>query len=244
MHDRNSFITLTYGKGQLPPNGSLHHEDFQRFLKRLRKRTPSGVRYYMCGEYGPLNNRPHYHANLFGEDFAEDWIPKGKSASGEIYYTSKTLEQLWGHGHVSVQPLNAQTAAYTAKYIMSKLTGDEGEHAYTKTDPDTGELIHLVPPYAAMSLKPGIGASWYEKHAADIHRHDAAIIDGQERRPPRYYDKLLKHRADLDPDQLQYQRELKAKAGAHDTTPERLAVREQVHEARTRNQLRTLNEPQ
>nr|AOV86334.1 putative replication protein VP4 [uncultured virus] len=240
LHERNSFITLTYGRGQLPPHGSLRHEDFQLFLKRLRKRTPSGVRYYMCGEYGPLNQRPHYHANLFGVDFREDWKPQGKSKSGQIFYTSKTLEQLWGLGNVSVQPLTPQTAAYTAQYIASKLTGDAGKHAYTVTDPETGEVFHKDPPYAAMSLKPGLGADWYERHAHDVHRHDYCIIDGQKRAPPRFYDILLKRRPDLDPDRIEHERQKRAAQAAPDNTPERLAVREAVHEARNRNKLREL----
>ena len=32
----NCFVTLTYGRDQLPPHGSLCHEDYQKFMKRLR----------------------------------------------------------------------------------------------------------------------------------------------------------------------------------------------------------------
>ena len=67
----NCFVTLTYGHGKLPPNGSLDHGDFQLFMKRLRKRVGKPVRFYMCGEYGDEGGRAHYHACLFNVDFQD-----------------------------------------------------------------------------------------------------------------------------------------------------------------------------
>ena len=90
LHKENCFITLTYGRGNLPPNSSLEHRDFQLFMKRLRK-LRGRCRFYMCGEYGPLNQRPHYHACLFGVDFRSDRVPQGKSGSGAIFYDSAQL---------------------------------------------------------------------------------------------------------------------------------------------------------
>ena len=70
-HEHNSFITLTYADEFLPisptkPVPTLCKRDAQLFLKRLRKRLTFPIRYYLCGEYGGLNGRPHYHAILFG----------------------------------------------------------------------------------------------------------------------------------------------------------------------------------
>lgn len=90
---RNCFVTLTYGRGELPPLGSLDHRDFQLFMKRLRVTRSGTVRFYMCGEYGPTNGRPHYHACLFNVDFP-DMVPAGKSKSGQIMYKSAELESL------------------------------------------------------------------------------------------------------------------------------------------------------
>ena len=69
QHTDNCFITLTYARDKLPPGASLDHADFAGFMKRARHHAPSGVRFYMCGEYGPQTKRPHYHACLFGIDF-------------------------------------------------------------------------------------------------------------------------------------------------------------------------------
>jgi len=55
---------------------SLIKRDVQLFIKRLRKeqdsRGSSKIKYYLVGEYGDLTKRPHYHAAIFGEDFADD----------------------------------------------------------------------------------------------------------------------------------------------------------------------------
>ncbi|WNK14641.1 MAG: replication initiator protein [Microvirus sp.] len=232
--EANCFITLTYGRDQLPQNSSLDHSDWQRFMKRLRKQhAPTRVRFYMCGEYGPLHQRPHYHACLFGIDFT-DRIPAGKSESGEMFYTSEQLKQLWTHGNVSVQNLTRKTASYTARYIMTKQLGPEAEKKYTETTID-GEIIKRKPEYAAMSLKPGIGAKWLKKYATDVYPHDYVIIEGKKIQPPKYYDKIMKRQQPDMIEELQYQREVKGKLHYQDNTPERLRVRELVHTARIRN---------
>lgn len=228
LHDANCFVTLTYASGSLPPDGSLVHRDFQLFLKRVRKHLhPAPVRFYMCGEYGPLNQRPHYHANLFGADFRSDWIPAGKSGSGAVFYESATLTKLWGLGKVSVQPLTRETAGYCARYIMKKRLGQDAKTGYV-----TEDGVIRRPEYAAMSTHPGIGAAWFDKFGRDIYPHDFVIANGSKLPPPRYYDKLLKRQKNQALDGIEFARELRAKAAAADQTPERRAVRETVHKAR------------
>lgn len=228
----NCFVTLTYGRDQLPANCSLDHRDFQLFLKRVRKHFRNkSVRFYMCGEYGPLNQRPHYHACMFNADFRADRVPSGKSASGQLFYTSPLLERLWGHGIVSVQDLTPETASYCARYIMKKALGETAKTAYSSVD-DDGVIIQRRPEYAAMSLKPGIGAGWFKKYMRDVFPHDFVVQDGQERQVPKYYDKLVK-RAKFDfADEVEFARQERAKESAQDQTDERRSVREIVHLAK------------
>ena len=94
----NSFITLTYDDAHLPYRSDLDYPAFQRFLKRLRKTASSPVRFYMCGEYGPLTQRPHYHACLFNFDFADKTYWRTSDA-GSRCYRSELLDRLWGLGH-------------------------------------------------------------------------------------------------------------------------------------------------
>lgn len=235
LWDANCFVTLTYGRDCLPPDGSLEHRDFQLFMKRLRKHFGVPVRFYMCGEYGPLNLRPHYHACLFNCDF-NDRVPSGKSASGAVFFDSPLLRKLWSHGHVSVQNLTPETASYCARYIMKKALGNTAQSAYTNED---GVIRRAE--YAAMSLKPGIGAAWYEKYGkTDVFPQDFVVMDGRKYPVPKYYGKLFKRSGDVRLDAVEYARHVKAREAHADNTDERLRVREIVHEAKVRNLTRNI----
>jgi hypothetical protein len=238
MWPENCFVTLTYGRGKLPPDGSLEHRDFQLFFKRLRKCFDGRViRFYMCGEYGPLHFRPHYHACLFNVNFS-DLVLAGKSSSGCNFYHSDLLCNLWGHGIVSVQDLTSETAGYCARYIMKKVLGRDSEFAYSSVDSD-GVIRFRKPEYAAMSLKPGIGFGWFAKYGRDIYPHDFAVADGVKFRPPKYYDKLMRSRFDFA-DEVQYERVKRALKSAPDQTEDRRRVREIVHTAKVRELKRGL----
>ena len=132
MHDNNCFITLTYDDsklperpvGVLPANISLYYEDFQLFMKRLRKHFhPQVIRFYMAGEYGENFGRPHFHSCLFGIDFPDREL-FSRTPSGSLIYRSKILESLWPHGYSSVGNFYFKSAAYVARYVMKKITGD------------------------------------------------------------------------------------------------------------------------
>ena len=145
-------------------------------------------------------------------------------AAGVVFYDSPRLASLWTHGRVSVQDLTPQTAAYTARYVMKKVLGPGATAAYSGADG-----VCRQPEYAAMSLKPGIGQSWFNKYRTDVYPHDYVIADGTKRRPPRYYDTLLK-RADREVlEEVQFQREERGRKHHADNTDERLRVREAVH---------------
>lgn len=240
-YEQNCFVTLTYGRDRLPPGGSLLHKDFQDFMKRLRERTRRKVRFYMCGEYGDTTQRAHYHACLFNIDFRQDRRPAGKSGSGSVFYESEQLTKIWGHGRASVQDLTRETAGYCARYVMKKILGQGSGQAYDLVDPETGEITKRKPPYAAMSLKPGIGAHWFAKYGAQVGRQDFVIADGTKVPPPKYYDKLLKRSDQVQLEANQYARELRAKPHAADNTDARRRVREQVHEARVSTLKRSLD---
>lgn len=228
LWQENCFVTLTYGRYKLPPDGSLEHRDFQLFMKRMRKHFGNRViRYYMCGEYGEENHRAHYHACLFNVDFRSDRVPAGKSGSGMLYYDSPLLARLWGHGIVSVQDLTKETAGYCARYIMKKRLGIGASTAYL-----TADGVIRRSEYAAMSLKPGIGAGWFAKYGSDVYPHDFVVADGAKLPTPKYYDKLERRKGNVTFDSIEYKRVQRARLVAADNTDERRAVREVVHKAR------------
>ncbi|WNK13727.1 MAG: replication initiator protein [Microvirus sp.] len=198
LHSSNCFITLTYSDEHLPQYNSLYYPHFSKFLKRLRKRySGTTVRFFMCGEYGDLNWRPHYHALLFGICF-NDLKLWQRTKSNELIYRSSILESLWPFGHSSVGVLTLKSAGYVARYNIKKINGDLAESHYERFDQVTGEVYNLVPEFCQMSRKPGIGSDYFHKYKSSIYSVDAIVSkDGRRDRVPRYYDKLMK---DIDGD--------------------------------------------
>jgi len=231
MHDSNCFVTLTYSPEHLPADNGLHHEDFQRFMKRLRKAFPNDkIRYYMAGEYGGEFGRPHFHAILFNVTFP-DLVYYRKSPAGHSLYRSAILERLWPIGFSSVGAVTFDSAAYVARYIMKKITGDAADSAYWSVDTNTGEMFKRNPEYNAMSLKPGIGSTWFDKYRSDVFPHDEVVIDGTKSKPPRYYDKLL-HRSNPELlTKIKSQRVVDMEANWMDNTTQRLISKEIVKKA-------------
>ena len=228
LYDRNAFITITYDDSNLPTGGTLKYDDFQRFMKRLRKRIGQPVRFYMGGEYGEQLMRPHYHACLFGYDFPDKVYYK-KTSSGEKIYTSKLLESLWPYGLSSVGAVTFESAAYIARYCVQKVTGDLAEQYYRVITED-GEVIDRVPEFNHMSLKPGIGAKWLEKYQSDVFPRDYVVINGVKTKPPKYYDILFERENPGVFSEIVAQRELDGYSerlkGEHSSA--RLSVKEQV----------------
>lgn len=229
MHPENAFITLTYAREHLPENGNLNHRHFQLFMKRLRKKFPQPISYYMAGEYGEINHRPHYHACLFGVDFKDKIAFKGSEAEDNALYTSPCLTQLWPYGHATSGKVNFQTAAYVARYVMKKITGDAAIAHYTKTNPDTGEIYTLTPEYNRMSLNPAIGKRWIDKYKDDVYPDGQVVINGKLTKSPRYYDSKQDQNILRD---IKEQRAHLAEKQRQDQTTARLKVRETVTIAR------------
>lgn len=168
-YDQNCFITLTYRDGFLPKDNKPHRDEFQRFMKRLRKEIGE-VRVFYCGEKGDSTGRAHYHAILFGYDFP-DKVLHGRTRKGSLIYRSAILEKCWPYGMSSVGELEPGSACYVAQYCnKKKLTGvDDGS-------------------FVGMSRRPGLGfqnfhLSWFNTDTIYCALGEATI--------PRFYGKLL-----------------------------------------------------
>lgn len=196
-HKSSYFVTLTYDDAHVPihyysdpetgealPSMSLVKRDFQLFMKRLRKKFGEGIRFFAAGEYGSQTFRPHYHAIIFGLELY-DLVPYKRSAQGFQYFNSASLQEVWPNGFAVVAPVTWETCAYTARYVMKKLTGPEAEFY---------ENFNIVPEFSLMSRKPGIARQYYDDHP-DLYEHEFINIStekgGRKFRPPKYYDKLF-----------------------------------------------------
>lgn len=232
MHDDNQFITLTYNEENEPLNGSLYPPDFSNFMKRYRHKVkPNKIRFYHGAEYGDELKRPHHHACIFGHAFLDTEI--FRESEGIITYYSPQLEKLWGHGFCTTSDLTLQSAAYVARYCMKKITLSQTsleKHRahYETTCPITGEIKSLLPEYATMSRKPGIGKNWYERYHSDIFPNDTTIYKGKHIKTPRYYENLLRFSDEIMFLEIKERRKLQAQMHRADNTPARLRARETV----------------
>jgi len=229
FHEFNSFVTLTYDDEHLPADRSLDHTHFQLFMKRLRKKfTGLTIRYYMCGEYGDQNGRPHYHAILFGIDFADKKRHSGKA--DRTLYISETLSNLWGLGYCYIGSVTAQSAGYVARYVLKKVNGEAAQDHYRRLHPETGEVFWIRPEYACMSRNGGIGTRFFENYSSDLYPSDFTVVKGKKKPVPKFYDRKLEAVDPLLHKAIKTKRILRARKpkNRQNSTPERLAVREEV----------------
>lgn len=227
-HKSAYFLTLTYNDGNLPLRwhvdestgeaaqvATLVKRDWQLFMKRLRRSFPDQeLRFFMSGEYGEQNFRPHFHAIVFGLEIPD--LRFYKKLDKYDYYTSSKIQKIWDFGanfshnsidnpdqmvynvdtgKWSVTPLttrglviigevNWDTCAYTARYVMDKLKGPAATFY---------EEQGILPPFSLMSRRPGIGRMYYDDH--DCYEYQYINVTtpqgGKKFQAPKYFDRLL-----------------------------------------------------
>lgn len=247
MHDENSFITLTFSDENLG-DGSLHVQDFQRFMKRLRKDiSPIQVRFFHCGEYGSKLGRPHHHACLFGYDFPDKVLFK-KSSSGNLY-VSPQLMKLWPYGHSTVGNVTFDSAAYVARYVLKKWSKDnlQGEELYDAMSSLTDEeqkkkhYGHRHPEYITMSRRGGIGESWYNKFKSDLYPNGFAVVNGKKCGLPKFYDSKFEIDNHIGSVMLKGERQLRNMDNPENTS-RRLSIREEVQKLKQKTITRSFED--
>lgn len=248
LHEHSVFVTLTYSDQHLR-SLSLVYKDFQDFMKRLRRRRSVFdvqlwqyvPRFYAAGEYGEAFERPHFHALLFGVFFEDRQYVKSLR-SGFRLYSSEELSSLWPWGFSSIGDVTFESAAYVARYVMKKVTGHAAEQHYEFVDIGSGEISQRRPEFNRMSLKPGIGAGWYQRFGKEVFPEDYVVMNGVKMSPPKYYDKLLERQDAGLLEEVEYSRFLRSSRQEFEgeNSPERLAVRRDVHEARLQFKRRSI----
>lgn len=265
MHDSNSFLLLSYNDEHLPSKRSLCVRDCQLFLKKLRSRlaskrfckrfgiNPKRVRFFMSGEYGEDDLRPHYHCILFGEDFAEaPWSRVFSHTRGDHrVYRSDLLNEIWGKGFVWIGSVTFDSAVYVAKYAVKKIYGPKAKAHYGGRDPEF-LLMSRGGRTSGGENARGIGYRWYKEFGSDVYPSDEVIVNGHQTRPPRYYDKLVSEEKPEVFEPILARREAQAsklesfvyKGREYFVAPscnaKRLVVRRRVAEAKARLKTRTL----
>lgn len=90
----------------------------RKFLNALRQKerrhlNPKKIRSFGALEYGELTNRPHLHLLLW--NMIHSIQPTTAYKEGLPLPFLHT--ELWPHGHINVQPLNASSCRYVCKYV-------------------------------------------------------------------------------------------------------------------------------
>lgn len=208
-HSENWFITLTYDNEHLPPPiltysrhsydfgewSPLLYEHFQGFMKRLLSRLRyvgiEDVRFFMCGEYGPKNGRPHFHCILYNCPIPDlkkltEVTLGGKTYS---YLTSDLIEEAWGNGFITIGQVSWESSAYVARYVLKKMTPLE-EYDYQKLCTENGWEF-LPPEMRQASRRPGLGRPFFEDHKDDIYEFDKVVLsNGKACKPCAYFDNI------------------------------------------------------
>lgn len=226
QHDQNCVITLTFASEHLNSKASLDVNDLQKFFKRFRKFiAPRRIRYFACGEYGTQFGRPHFHACIFGYDFADKEL--WSMRDGVRQFVSPSLARLWPFGHCTIGEMDFRSAAYIARYVVKK-QGVEPDGSTRRLDSDSGELVEITPEFVVMSRRPGLGRGWYEKYSSDLFPDDFVVHEGQTYKVPRYYGQQLEAVSPELFESIRDRRLKRAELRAWDNTPERLKVREKI----------------
>ena len=92
----------------------LRKSDIQLFMKRLRyyvsNISEQKIRYFVCGEYGPITYRPHYHVLLW---FSDEAVYKS---------ISEIVSKSWELGFIRVETSVGDAANYTASYCNCNMS--------------------------------------------------------------------------------------------------------------------------
>lgn len=191
-------------------------------MKRVRKHffgnAKGSVRYFHCGEYGEQLGRPHHHACLFNLDFPDKKLWSVRE--GVRLYRSATLENLWPHGNSTLGDVTFDSAAYVARYVTKKITGE----------PALAHYAGKLPEYCTMSRRPGLGKDWLKKYSSDLYPKDFTVIRGKKIKIPKYYNSMYELTNPLEYASIKALR-IANQRGNPNNEPERMIAAETIQKA-------------
>lgn len=120
-NDDTLFVTLTYRNECLTWGAdcpTLVKKDISDFNKKLKRKLKHycDVRYYVSGEYGDEELRPHYHGIYFIK-----YKHYERDIKTRLDYVAKTFSDVWDKGFVALDSTTYGALYYCAKYSAKGL---------------------------------------------------------------------------------------------------------------------------
>lgn len=198
-HKKICMVTLTFDPKKLlehecgsnvmwSKNLKYSKEHFQKFMKRLRKKFPSGkISYFKIGEYGEKHKRAHYHVIFYGLDINDLKCKKcGMSKKNKEIYTSKIIDDAWKLGICTVSECNNAVIKYVANYSLKKIKT-------TKND-------DWRKPIMSFSNRNKIGIKWARRNHREFRKGYIEDSEHQKYGIPRSWKKELNRLSVFGPD--------------------------------------------
>lgn len=216
----NWFVTLTYDDWKTinetgcPPYSldKSHLQTFNESMRKAARYCGEEYRFFACGEYGDLYERPHYHLSIFGlspsflgiqDDASRVKFRRGAlqrgyfkccspplmDDNGNPYWQSPVIASRWLFGDHKIYIANKKTFQYVAGYVTKKLTGKFGANWRART----GKISEFQ-----MQSRPSIGQPWFLKYwdklsllDGDKLVNDSLSISDTEWKIPRIFSRWL-----------------------------------------------------
>ena len=206
--DQDGNKQVRYNDGTFRP--SLNKDDARKFINSLRKylsRTynHTGLKFYMCGEYGGQTSRPHFHYILMNcplnpTKFYDNHIDE----NGKDHWKQKEIEAQWKKGMIDVALVEFGDAAYVARYGTKLFLKGGTEEDYAK--------LGIVKEFTRCSRNPGIGLDFVRRHELDLLLTDEIVMKNSSDKTvhvklPQYYVKKLEEIYPEYIDQLKNERQ-------------------------------------
>lgn len=184
------FGTLTYNDKALDGEKNLRKSDFQKYMKRVKRRLElynCRLRYSYVGEYGKQHGRPHFHFIICG--LTDKKYPNYKERLRLIEILSDCWKNKMDDSFCDISTIESpEKAIQYMIYYQDKCTGKYAVHN-GETKEQFTKRTGLVAPF--MHFSAGIGRDYFEKNKDKIFDLGYLEFNGKKFKIPHYFKKKM-----------------------------------------------------
>ena len=184
------FGTLTYNDEALAGEKNLRKEDFQKYMKRVKRGLElynCRLRYSYVGEYGKLHGRPHFHFIICG--LSDKKYPNRVERARLEQVLRKCWTSKMNNSFCDISVIESpEKAIQYMIYYQDKCDGWYAVHN-GETKDDFSRRTGLVAPF--MHFSAGIGRDYFEKNKDKIFELGYLEFHGKKFKIPHYFKKKM-----------------------------------------------------